>query len=189
MDIISLINAYSPVNAQEDKDREIMLRALKNEPDCLLRTNEKGHFTVSSWIVNKEFTKVLFCYHKIYDSWSWVGGHADGETDLVSVAVREAEEETGIIPEKVLPDILSLEILPVAGHIKNGKYISSHIHYNLTFLIVADENAPVRIKPDENTGVKWIAFDDIEKASTEKWMIDTVYNKIKENVRKLEIQI
>lgn len=187
MDIKKLLEAYSPVNVQEEKDREIMLRVLETESDCFCRSNERGHFTVSSWIVNRDFTKVLFCYHKIYDSWSWVGGHADGERDLISAAVREAQEETGIIPEKVLPDILSLEILPVAGHMKNGKFVSSHIHYNLTFLIIADENSPVRIKPDENSGVRWIAFDDIEKASSEKWMVDTVYNKLNGKIKEFGI--
>lgn len=184
MDIINLIKAYSPVNEQEEKDREIMLGVLKNEPDCFLRSNEKGHFTVSSWIMNKELTKVLFCYHKIYDSWSWVGGHADGEQDLATVALKEAREETGTTPEKVFPDILSLEILPVAGHMKNGKYVPSHIHYNITFLITADEKAPVRIKSDENSGVKWISTDDIGLMSSEPWMIERVYNKITEKIEK-----
>ncbi len=182
MDITDLIKEYLPVNEQEEKDREIMLGVLKNEPDCFLRTNEKGHFTVSAWIMNEELTRVLFCYHKIYDSWSWVGGHADGETDLVSVAVREAGEETGITPVRVYPGILSLEILPVAGHMKKGKYVPSHIHYNITFLITADENAPVRSKPDENAGVKWINSGDIGRMSSEPWMVERIYNKITEKI-------
>ncbi len=178
MDIKELIRAYIPVNSQEEKDKEAILDVLDNERDCFLRTNEKGHFTVSAWIVNKECDKVLFCYHKIYDSWSWTGGHADGETDLQAVAVKEAREETGIEPLQCSDEILSLEILPVAGHIKKGKYISSHIHYNVTFLVYADEDAPVRIKPDENTGLKWIPFSEVALMSTEKWMVDMIYLKI-----------
>lgn len=178
MYIKELIKAYTPVNYQEEKDKEIILSVLENEKDCFLRTNVKGHFTVSAWIVNRECNKVLFCYHKIYDSWSWTGGHADGETDLQAVAVKEAREETGIEPIECPGDILSLEILPVAGHIKKGEYVSSHIHYNVTFLVYADEEAPVRIKPDENTGVKWIPFSDVALMSTEKWMVDMVYRKI-----------
>lgn len=185
MDTLSLIKKYSPFNMQETSERDIMLDVLCGEPDCFLREAVKGHFTASSWIVNKDFTKVLFCYHRIYDSWSWVGGHADGDTDLLRVALKEAREETGVLPVEIYPDIFSLEILPVSGHIKKGEYVPSHLHYNLTFLIVADENAPVRIKPDENTGVKWISLEDIKNASTEKWMIETVYNKLISKTREI----
>lgn len=178
MDIKNLIENYIPVNAQEEKDKALLMQVLETEGDCFLRTSQKGHFTASAWIVNSECDKVLFCYHKIYDSWSWVGGHADGEEDLLKVAVKEACEETGITPVEVCEDILSIEILPVAGHTKNGAYVSSHTHYNVTFLIYADEKADIRIKPDENSGVKWISFDDIGKMSTEKWMVDMIYRKI-----------
>ena len=184
MDIKKLIESYCPVNLQEEKDKREILGILEADADCFSRDNEKCHFTVSSWIVNRECTKVLFCYHKIYDSWSWVGGHADGDKNLLSVAVKEAREETGIEPVEWCEEILSLEILPVAGHIKKGCYVSSHIHLNVTFLLYADEDAPLKINPDENTGLKWIAFADIPSMSTEKWMVDTIYSKITDKLSK-----
>ena len=64
--------------------------------DILTRKNDIGHFTASCWIVNKEKTKVLMVYHNIYDSWSWTGGHADGDEDLLRVSLKEAKEETGL---------------------------------------------------------------------------------------------
>lgn len=178
MYIKDALTEYVPVNEQEEKDREMMLSFMENNPDYLLRSNKIGHFSASAWIVNEKRDKVLFCYHKIYNSWSWVGGHADGEEDLRKVAVREANEETGITPVEFFPDIISVETLQVEGHEKRGEYVSSHLHFNLTYMMTADENAPLRIKEDENTGVRWFPLEDIKKISSEPWMIRRIYSKL-----------
>ena len=112
---------------------------------------------------------MLMVYHNIYNSWSWLGGHADGEIDLLAVAVREVKEEAGI--SNVTPvskDIFSVESLTVDGHWKNEKYVSSHLHFNVTYLLEADSEEAVSIKADENSGVAWFtpeeALEDIEYA-------------------------
>jgi hypothetical protein len=105
---------------QQGNDYEIWI---KNEKDAFLRENKIAHITASAWVVNKDRSKVLMVYHNIYHSWSWLGGHADGETDLLSVAIREVKEEAGI--SKVYPvseEIFSLESLTVDGHVKKLKY-------------------------------------------------------------------
>ena len=86
---------YQPINEQEKADREVMLHFMAEHPDYLERSNKIAHFTASIWTVNEEYTRTLMVYHNIYDSWSWIGGHADGEEDLRSVALRELQEETG----------------------------------------------------------------------------------------------
>ena len=104
------IEKYKPYNEQEEKDKSIMIEYINNFDNVLTRENEFAHFTASSWVVNKEKTKVLMIYHNIYKSWTWTGGHADGEYDLLRTAVRELKEETGIKNVKVLSsDIYSLE--------------------------------------------------------------------------------
>lgn len=96
-------------------------------------------------------------YHNIYDSWSWTGGHADGEADLAQVALREAKEETGLSQiEFVKETPVSLEIITVDGHEKRGHYVPSHLHLNLTYLFRAEEGQRLHMKEDENSGVKWI---------------------------------
>ena len=91
-------------------------------------------------------------YHNLYDSWSWLGGHADGDRDLLAVSMREVREESGLTAVRpVSPHIYSLEILTVDGHEKRGAYVSSHLHLNVTYLLEADPAAPVRRKPDENS--------------------------------------
>ncbi len=174
----NLIKNYVPYNEQEEKDKEVMLKYLKDFSNVYTRENEYGHFTASSWIVNKDRTKVLMIYHNIYKSWGWTGGHADGETNLFNVAVKEAEEETGI--KNLVPlknGIFSLEILTVDGHVKRGKYVSSHVHLNVTYLFEADDTLPLRIKEDENSGVKWVDIDKAVELSTEPNM-QVVYKKL-----------
>ena len=180
MELRNQIEKYKPYNEQEEKDKNLMLKYIDTFEDVLTRKNEFGHFTASSWAVNKDRTKVLMIYHNIYKSWTWTGGHADGESDLLKTAIRELKEETGVENVKVLnDDIFSLEIICVNGHIKNGKYVSSHVHLNLTYLLEVDEKETLKIKKDENSGVKWINIEDIEKTSNEKWMKETVYKKLK----------
>lgn len=157
---------------------------MENFEDVLTRNNEFGHFTASSWVVSKERTKVLMIYHNIYQSWAWTGGHADGEADLLNVAIRELKEETGVTDVKVLsPDIFSLEIICVNGHVKRGKYVSSHVHLNVTYLLEVDEKEMLKIKEDENSGVKWIKIEEVEKVVNEKWVEENVYRKINEKLK------
>ena len=179
------IEGYRPYNEQEEKDKQIMLKYIDTFDDVLTRNNELGHFTASSWVVNKEKTKILMIYHNIYKSWAWTGGHADGEDDLLNTAIRELKEETGIEDVKILDkDIFSLEVICVNGHIKRGKYVGSHVHLNLTYLLEVDENQKLKMKEDENSGVKWINIEDIEKVSSEDWMIERVYKKLNEKLEK-----
>ena len=106
------LEKFVPYNEQEKTDKRIMLKYLKDFDDVLTRQNEYGHFTSSAFILNKERTKLLMIYHKIYNSWAWTGGHSDGDNDLLHVAMKEAKEETGI--KNVRPiseDIYSIEIL------------------------------------------------------------------------------
>lgn len=179
MDLREQILGYTPFNEQEKHDKALLLEWLDFGKDVFARENKTAHFTASAWVLNKERNKVLMIYHNIYNSWAWMGGHADGETDLLKVAEREAKEESGITDiHPVSENILSLEVLTVCGHEKRGEYVSSHLHLNVTYLFEADEHQELFIKPDENSGVMWIDLDDIKNKSTEQWFIDRIYSKL-----------
>ncbi len=144
----------------------------------LTRENEIAHITSSGFIVNKNRDKVLMIHHNIYNSWGWTGGHADGEDDLVKVAIKEAKEETGInnaIP--ITNDICSIDILPVNAHIKKGKHVSSHLHLSIAYILEADEHDDIRVKADENSGVKWVDMNNVLHMTDEEHM-KGVYSKL-----------
>ena len=177
------IAAFKPYNEQEEKDKVLILDFLDRNPDAFLRSNRLAHMTASAWIVNPARSKVLMVYHRLYDSWSWTGGHADGETDLLAVALREVREETGV--EHLFPvseAIYSLESLTVDGHEKNGDYISSHLHLNVTYLIEADERDALRICEAENSGVRWFEPEEALRACSEPWFVKRIYSKLNEKL-------
>lgn len=179
------IERFVPYNEQEEVDRKIILKYIKDFDDTLTRQNEYGHFTSSAFVINKERTKILMIYHKIYNSWAWTGGHSDGDNDLLYVAMKEAQEETGIKNvTPILENIYSLELINVNGHEKRGKYVGSHIHLNVTYLLEADDNEGIHIKEDENSGVKWVAINEVLDASSEPWIRDRVYSKIINKMKK-----
>ena len=137
--LIRQIENYPPFNEQEEKDKALILGWISNNENAFSRENTVAHITASAWVVNKDRSKVLMVYHNIYNSWSWMGGHADGETDLLSVAIWEVKEEAGISNVRpVSEEIFSLESLTVDGHVKKGNYVSSHLHLNITYLLEAD---------------------------------------------------
>ena len=183
MNLTSVLKTYRPWNRQEEQDIAEILRRLEQGEELYTRNNAAAHLTVSAWVVSPDRAQVLMAYHNLYDSWAWLGGHADGERDLLAVALREVQEESGISAVPVSSDIFSVEILPVAGHEKNGTYLPSHLHLNVTFLLEADPNAPVRPKEDENSRVGWFRAEDAVAASSEPWIRDRIYRKLCEKVQ------
>ncbi len=150
---------------QELLDKERILKAYDIFGDSLFdRENTFMHFTSSSMILNEDNTKALMVYHNIYDSYSWTGGHNDGDKDFLHVALKEAKEETGLKKLTLIQDdIASIEILPVKAHIKRGKYVGTHLHLNISYLFRASEKEELHIKEDENSNVKWIEIDKLDK--------------------------
>ena len=181
---IDSIKEFVPFNAQEQKDKETTLKYINMFGDILKRENELVHMTSSGFVINKNQDKVLMVHHNIFNSWSLTGGHADGEENLLGVAMREITEETGVKAIHPVTDkMVSLDILPVFGHSKKGKYIPSHLHISVTYLFEADENEQIIIQPDENSNVQWIPIHQIDIYSNEPHMIK-VYNKIISKIRK-----
>ena len=178
------ITAFIPTGDQERRDRELLLLALDRLDTPLTRDNPFAHFTASSWIVNPTRTHVLMAWHNIYRTWAWTGGHADGDSDLLAVALREAREETGVEALRpVSEDIYSVEILPVNAHVKRGQFVSAHLHLNVTYLLEADDAQPLRPKPDENSAVAWLPKNEAAENREEPFMA-VVYRKLNGKISK-----
>ncbi len=177
MNLLKQIQNYKPYNKQERKDKEIFLKYLTNFDNCLDRENEYGHLTSSAFVLNEKRNKILIIHHNIYDAWGWLGGHADGDADLLHVAIKEVKEESGVEEVKpIIEDIFSLDTLPVLGHEKRGKYVPAHIHLNVAYLLEAKENAELKVNEEETGGVKWVPLNEMVALSGEPHM-ETVYGK------------
>jgi 8-oxo-dGTP pyrophosphatase MutT (NUDIX family) len=185
MTYIELIEKYQPYNEQETKDKKVILDFIHKNDDHLLRTNLVAHMTSSSIVLNKDFKKVLFAFHNIYQSWTWLGGHLDGDKDLLKVAIKETKEETGIKNIKPFSDdIFMIDVIYVSNHIKNGTYVGDHLHLNVTFLLIGDESDELVIKPDENQGVRWFDLDDVLNQISEERMVP-VFNKAIQKIKQI----
>lgn len=177
--------AYVPETEQERRDRnEILLAAEQYGTQLLWRSHAESHFTCSGFVMDTRLEKVLMVYHRIYDSFAWTGGHADGSNDFLWTAVREAKEETGIRkPYPLTGAVLSLDILPVRAHQKNGTPVPEHQHYNVTYGLIADTRETLRIAPDENTAVDWIPVEKLPEICKEPHMLP-VYEKVIARMRR-----
>lgn len=184
--IINQLREYTPFNEQEAFDQQAILGFIERNPDYLLRTNPIAHMTSSSIVVNASMTKILFAYHNIYKSWGWLGGHNDGDDDCLHVAIKETKEETGVT--NVTPfsrDIFMIETIMVPNHIKKGKYISDHLHLNITYLLIADEHDALSINHEENSNVAWFTFADALNQVTEPHMVP-IYQKALKKIALLQ---
>ena len=172
------IESYVPKDDQEREDKEMMLYYMNTFDDVLTRNNKVCHFTSSAFVVSNDKKKVLMEHHNIYNSWCWEGGHADGESDLLSVAIREVEEEVGI---KIIgyenSKFACIDILPVLSHVKHDKPVSAHLHLNVAYIFYADDTQQIRNKSDENSAVEWKDIDDVPYLTNELYMVP-VYKKL-----------
>ena len=166
---VEMLKEYIPYNEQEKGDISLIIKAEEIFGDILTRDNEYCHLTSSAFIVNEAHDKVLCIYHNIYKSWTWVGGHADGDDDMKYVASKET---------------ISVEILPVKSHVRKGKYVASHTHFNITYLLEASEESAIHILEDENSGIGWLTFEELINRSDEPYMVP-VYKKIIEKIKGL----
>ena len=183
MNLTEELEKYIPFNEQEEKDRDLILHLLKTQPAIYTRENRTVHMTASAWVVSKDRKQVLMAYHNLYHSWAWLGGHCDGDEDMLNVAIKEVKEESGLTEVKPVSDqIYSLEVLTVDGHIKHGEYVSSHLHLNVTYLLEADSTLPVHNKPDENKAVAWFPLEEVYERSTEPWFVERIYKKLNQKL-------
>lgn len=150
---------FEPYDEQEAKDKELFLQFLTSFDDVLTRKNVIGHFTSSAMVLNKAKTKMLVVNHNIFKGYIFPGGHADGDHNLLNVAMKEVFEETGVETTHLGNEILSIQSIAIDAHYKKGKFISPHLHLNVIYLLEADENDLLTIAEEENSDVKWVDLD------------------------------
>ncbi len=174
----TLLACFQPADEKEDQVKRQLLQDIELYGEQLLDRTLDIHLTASSLILDPQGEQALMVYHNIYQALCWTGGHADGQGDLLDVAIREAREETGICQVwPVSSQILSLDLLPVPSHMKREKAISAHWHYSVAFGLIAPIKQALAVKPDENQEVRWIPVSQIDEQCREAHMLP-VYHKI-----------
>lgn len=176
MNLIEIIKKHNPVDEEEDAYQKSFIQFLDKFPenDWGIRENLIGHLTSSAWVVNKDRSKVLFAFHNIYQSWAWLGGHADGDIDLLYVAQKETKEEAGIQRIKpLLEKPIDLSVQTVLPHIRRSQFVPSHLHFNAVYLIEADEDEILKHQPEENTAVAWIKKEELIEMVSEDFIKPT----------------
>lgn len=156
-DLINKLNDYSPEFEAEKEFRASFLSFVKQNPECFERSLEEGHVTGSAWIINKTGTKVLLTHHHKLDRWLQLGGHADGDPDIINVATKEALEESGLKSIR----LVSQSIFDIDIHtIPARKTDPEHLHYDIRFLFQADENEPLVVS-NESKDLAWVELDKL----------------------------
>ncbi|MBR5369704.1 MAG: NUDIX hydrolase [Bacilli bacterium] len=181
MSLRNTIENYIPSDEQEERDQKQMLTFIDSFEDVLTRDNTIGHFSASAFVINKDKNKMAAVYHIITDGWTYPGGHADGEEDLLSVALREVEEETGLKAKVLNDEPYLLSTNPVGAHIKRGKFVSPHLHFDALYLMEADDKEKLEYREDESKGVKWIPFDEVDNEK----MVDFIRNNVKKLIKRI----
>jgi 8-oxo-dGTP pyrophosphatase MutT (NUDIX family) len=169
-----MLENYHPIDQVEQSFKKQIIEFMLNNFDCFERSLSIGHITASSWLLNKDHSKALLMHHAKLDKWFQLGGHCDGDTDVLGVAVKEAQEESGIIGiEPVQSSIFDIDV----HLIPENKKEKAHYHYDIRFLlqVVSDEDI---IVGDESHDLAWISkeksnFPTDERSVTrmfDKWM-------------------
>jgi 8-oxo-dGTP pyrophosphatase MutT (NUDIX family) len=160
--LAGMLQSYNSDFPEEQKFIPLFLELLGHK-DCFQRTHLPGHITGSSLIVNPTKTKTLLVHHAKLNKWVQPGGHADGEENVLNVALREAEEETGLKNLRTKPGIFDIDI----HLIPQRKDFPEHFHYDIRFLVEGDEKEQIVIS-DESHDVRWIDLNILEQYTSER---------------------
>lgn len=172
-DYLELLENYRPGDPREEADKALILECCRlYGPKVLTREALAAHLTASAFILTPDRQWTLLAWHNIYRSWAWTGGHADGEGDLLAVALKEAREETGVKSLTLLGEgPASLEAITVRPHQKRGREVAAHLHLNVSFLFLAEkEGQELAVRPDENSGVDWLPAREVDRWCNEEEM-------------------
>jgi len=169
--LYELLEKYEP-SPEEEPFKKEMVSFITNNPDCFERTLKVGHITASCWLIKYDNSKALLTHHTKLDKWFQLGGHCDGDSDVLAVALKEASEESGL--ENIQPvtnGIFDIDIHLIPDTPKE----KAHYHYDVRFLLRATKNEPLK-RSHESKSLKWVG-KDISELPTQSRSVVRLFNK------------
>ncbi len=161
---MKVLKDYNPNTEIQRLYRQAMLDFHAAHDDAFVRSCVPGHFTASAWLLNKAGDKALLMHHMKLDRWFQLGGHADGETDLLAVAIKEAQEESGINHiEAVFPEVFDLDIHEIPANATDPR----HFHYDVRFLLQVKSDEDF-VSNRESKELRWIGKNPAELPTQEE---------------------
>ncbi len=149
---------YAALHSENAAAAERILGFIRSTPDCFCRSHAEGHITGSAWLLDPRGEKALLTLHRKLGRWLQPGGHADGDANPLQVALREAEEESGIAGITPLEagifdvDVHKIPARPAAGE-------PAHLHYDIRYLLQAPSTA--FCLSDESEALGWFSVDEL----------------------------
>jgi 8-oxo-dGTP pyrophosphatase MutT (NUDIX family) len=163
-DLVQRLKSYTVIEQHDSETRDRFLDFVESSPQCFERSLSIGHVTGSAWIVNPTRDRFLLTFHSKLNIWLQLGGHADGNPNVLDVALREAREESGLDNIRCLtPEIFDLDIHRIPEH----KEVAEHYHYDARFLFEADDAQPLVIS-DESHDLRWLRSEEIRQLTQEE---------------------
>lgn len=175
--LLTLLQTYKPQSSDDERNREEILRFVRENPDCFLRSLLTGHITASAWILDPTWRYVLLTHHKKLHKWLQPGGHCDGDPDVLSVAIKEAQEETGIVRfTPALRGVFDLDIHSIPARQGKEGFEPEHLHYDIRFVLQAGTTS-LQLS-EESHALAWVAIKDLQNKTNdvsvvrmrEKWL-------------------
>jgi len=171
-DLDHLLDRYQGRHPDEIATIDRFRKLLDDDERCFFRDCLPGHFTSSAWIVSRESGSVLLTHHRKLDRWLQLGGHADGETDLLASALREAEEESGLrdfraVPRTGVVEILDLDVHEIPARASEPR----HQHYDIRFLFEVSDAQRIRRQEAESKAIRWFSAEGIENRFVEESLL------------------
>ncbi len=172
IELIQLLENYNPVFLEEVAFRKKMLAFIREYPNCFERSLLIGHITASAWLLNRDRTKALLMHHAKLGKWFQVGGHCDGNPNVIAVAIKEAQEESGIM--NIAP--VNQEIFDIDIHlIPENKKEKAHFHYDVRFLLHVTSDEKIQ-QNKESKELRWIGKDKAD-LPTDNPSVARMFNK------------
>ncbi len=183
--LLDLLELYLSRHPDERINVDHVRQFVRANPDCFLRSCLDGHITASAWIVSEDYSSFLLTHHAKLGRWLQLGGHADGNPDLISVALCEAREESGMQEFALaktdgasLPLDIDVHLIPARGA------EPAHLHHDVRYLLVAARDQPLRMS-SESLDLRWFpreSADEVLEGESLKRMARKLARRLREGV-------